>query len=97
MLSHNARLTVWFPIHPQGVEWVQASQSLPHQTRETISLWILLCARGYCHVESDLPLTATVGSTLLFEISLYALKFPGGTEILCLSQCGHCTSSCLYF
>ena len=50
MLGDLARLTVSVPIHPKGVRWgsgqgsVQASQVLPHRSRQTISVWTCMGA-----------------------------------------------------
>jgi hypothetical protein len=56
---------------------VQASQVLPHLSRQTISVWTLLSAQGHCHAEEKF------GSTESSRMSLYAveLTFPfNGTK-----------------
>ena len=66
----QAWLAVGIPIHPKGVRWgsgqssVQASQVLPHRSRQTIPVWTSLCARGYCHAETGKGLPQTVPTTL---------------------------------
>jgi hypothetical protein len=54
-------LAVCLPIHPKGV---QASQVLPNQSRQTISVWTSLCARGHCNVGTGKGLPQTVATKL---------------------------------
>ena len=68
MLGDYDWLTVGVPIHPKGVQWglgqgsVQVSQVLPHCSRQTISVWTSLCARGHCHSETGKGLPRTVAT-----------------------------------
>jgi hypothetical protein len=61
---------------------VQASQVISHQSRQTISVWTLLCTRRHCHAETEKGLLINcrhiVGSTEWSRMSLYAiaLRFP---------------------
>ena len=56
---------------------MQASQGIPHQSRQTISVWTSLCAQWHCHAETGKG-CHKVGSTESSRISLYtvALRFP---------------------
>ena len=52
--------------------FVLASQILPHQSWQTISVWTLFCARGHCHAETRKGL-AQSRNTESSRMSLYAV------------------------
>ena len=61
---------------------MQDSEVLSHRSRQTISVWTLLCAQGHFHVETGKGSSPNcchkVGSTESSRMSLYAvaLRFP---------------------
>jgi hypothetical protein len=60
-------------------------QASPHRSRQTNSVWTLLCARGHCHSETGKVLPQTVATKLEVQnwsrMALYAVAFPStGTK-----------------
>ena len=57
---------------------MQASQVLPHRSRQTIFVWISLCARGHCHTETGKGLPQTVATSWKHRIiqNVIAPSFP---------------------